>query len=78
MYIPNPLVALLIRTTSTLVSATCIASGDHNTFNNALTSVGKGAIVQLCPSATILISGTIFFTAEDQELSTQDYPTSDT
>ncbi|RFU35451.1 hypothetical protein B7463_g849, partial [Scytalidium lignicola] len=59
----------------TAASAACISSGDQNTINTALSSGGAGAVVQLCPGATILITDTINFSADNQEISTQGYPT---
>ena len=69
---------LLLATATTLASAACISSGDQNTVNQALSSGGKGALIQLCPSAVITISDAIVFTDEDQEISTEGYPTGDT
>lgn len=54
---------------------TCISSGDETTIQNALSAGGQGAIVQLCPNAVITIYNTIKFTANNQEISTQGYPT---
>lgn len=61
-----------------VVSAACISSGDHSTINNALRSGGAGAVVQLCENALIKITDTISFSADDQEISTQNYPTGST
>ena len=33
--------------------------------------------MQLCPNSVLQLSGPIFFTAKDQELSTEGYPTDD-
>jgi hypothetical protein len=60
------------------VNAACISSGDQNTINSALSAGGQGAIVQLCAGVTIKITGTIQFTANNQEISTQGYPTGST
>ncbi|KAH8799794.1 hypothetical protein F5884DRAFT_686279 [Xylogone sp. PMI_703] len=62
----------------TAASAACISSGNQNTINSALSSGGAGAVVQLCPGATILITDTINFSADNQEISTQGYPTDST
>jgi hypothetical protein len=59
-------------------NAACISSGNQDTINNALSSGGAGAIVQLCAGAMIQITDTITFTAADQEISTQGYPTDST
>jgi hypothetical protein len=61
-----------------LAVAACISSGDETTINNALQSGGQGALVQLCPNAVILVHNTVTFTAANQELSTQGYPTDGT
>lgn len=61
-----------------LAAAACISSGDETTINNALKSGGAGAVVQLCPSAVITVHNTVAFTAANQELSTQGYPTDST
>ncbi|KAL7957264.1 hypothetical protein V8C34DRAFT_286448 [Trichoderma compactum] len=58
-----------------LASAACISSGDQATINDALQSGGNGAVVQLCPGALIQITDQISFTADNQEISTQGYPT---
>jgi hypothetical protein len=60
---------------ATLASGACISSGDQNTINNALSAGNAGAIVQLCANALIQVSGQITFTAENQEISTEGYPT---
>ncbi|KAM7218718.1 hypothetical protein V8F06_005872 [Rhypophila decipiens] len=62
----------------TVSYAACIASGDAHTINSALQRGGSGAVVQLCPSSVFTISETIQFTAPNQELSTQGYPTDGT
>jgi len=69
---------LLLATAITLASAACISSGDQNTINQGLSSGGKGTLIQLCPSAVITISDAIVFTDENQEISTEGYPTGDT
>jgi hypothetical protein len=61
-----------------LAAAACISNGDETTINNALKSGGAGAVVQLCPSAVITVHNTVAFTAANQELSTQGYPTDST
>ncbi|KAF2095224.1 hypothetical protein NA57DRAFT_68186 [Rhizodiscina lignyota] len=58
-------------------SAACISSGDQTTINNAFSAGGQGAVVQLCANAVITITGSVTFTAADQELSTEGYPTDD-
>jgi hypothetical protein len=55
--------------------AACISSGDQNTINSAFSSGGAGTVVQLCSGVTISITGSIAFTADNQEISTEGYPT---
>ena len=70
--------SLPLATLVALASGACISSGDENTVNSALSTGGAGAIVQLCASALIQVAGQITFTAENQEISTEGYPTDDT
>ncbi|PNP47353.1 hypothetical protein TGAMA5MH_01169 [Trichoderma gamsii] len=63
---------------ASLAAAACISSGDETTINNALKSGGASAVVQLCPGAVITVHNTVAFTAANQELSTQGYPTGST
>lgn len=68
-----------LATLAGLSAAACLPSGDATTVNTALQSGGAGAIVQLCPGAVISVTTAgIAFTAENQELSTQGYPTDST
>lgn len=69
---------LTVSVARKFASAACISSGNQNTINSALSSGGAGAIVQLCAGVTIQITGTIQFTADNQEISTQGYPTGTT
>ena len=59
-------------------SAQCISGGDDGTINSILVNGGEGAVVSLCPGATIVIYNSIQFTANNQEISTQGYPTDST
>lgn len=70
--------SLLLLASLGFVSASCISSGDQTTINSLFSSGGEGTIVQLCASATITVSGPITFTASNQEISTEGYPTDDT
>lgn len=63
---------------SLATASNCISSGDETVINAAFSAGGAGTIVQLCASAVITIHNTITFTADNQELSTQGYPTGDT
>jgi hypothetical protein len=73
-----PVYLLAVFLARQYANAACISSGDQSTINDALSSGGAGKIVQLCAGVTIEITGTISFTAEDQEISTEDYPTGST
>ncbi|KAH0525750.1 hypothetical protein TsFJ059_009169 [Trichoderma semiorbis] len=66
---------LTAATLPAIASAACISSGNQATIQNALQSGGNGAVVQLCPGAVIQITDQISFTADNQEISTQGYPT---
>jgi hypothetical protein len=46
-------------------------------LNLALQSSGSGFILNLCPDAQYMIQAPILFTAPNQEISTQGYPTDD-
>jgi hypothetical protein len=56
-------------------AAACISSGNETTINSAFKAGGTGTVIQLCPNAVITVHNTIAFTAPNQELSTQGYPT---
>lgn len=59
-------------------STACIPSGDETVINNLLKNGGANTIVSLCPSALFNLKQPVVFTALNQELSTQGYPTDDT
>lgn len=69
--------ALAVLGLVTLGASDCISTGDDTTINNALKAGGDGAVVQICPNTTITIKNSIVFTADNQELSTWNYPTDD-
>jgi hypothetical protein len=56
----------------------CISSGDETIINNLLSSGGANTIVSLCASAVFNLKNPIIFTAQNQEVSTEGYPTSST
>lgn len=58
-----------------VLTSACISSGDQSIINDALRSGGPNARVQLCENALIQISDSITFTADGQEISTENYPT---
>lgn len=76
MHLPVYILAVIIA--RQYASAACLSSGNQDTINNALSSGSAGTIVQLCAEVTIQITGTISFTAENQEVSTESYPTGST
>lgn len=79
MHSPLGPLLLLLTNLAALTAAACLPSGDASTVNTALASGGAGAIIQLCPNALITVTTAgITFTAENQELSTQGYPTDST
>ncbi len=53
----------------------CITSGDHNSINQALT--GPGSVAVLCQNAQFELTAPVVFTAEDQQISTEGFPTDD-
>ncbi len=56
-------------------SEPCIPSGDQDSIQNALTGPGSKAV--LCPNAVFELGDTVFFTAGNQQIYTQDLPTDD-
>jgi len=54
----------------------CIPSGDHNSITAALKDAGSSAV--LCPNAVFELGDTVFFTANDQSIYTEGFPTDDT
>ncbi|ORX36427.1 hypothetical protein BD324DRAFT_602175 [Kockovaella imperatae] len=59
----------------TAVVADCLRFADANTINQAFIDGGAGKQVFLCPSRIYRLREPIIFTAADQELATQGYPT---
>ncbi|GME43033.1 right-handed beta helix region protein [Neofusicoccum parvum] len=55
----------------------CISSGDQTAINARFSDNGAGHVVQLCRGAVITATDTVRLTADDQELSTEGYPTGD-
>ena len=47
-------------------------------LNTLLNSSGPGFVLSLCPSQQYLIEAPLLFTAPNQEISTEGYPTDDT
>jgi hypothetical protein len=56
----------------------CLPSGDDTTINNLLSSGGPNTVVSLCANAVFNLKHPITFTAQNQELSTEGYPTGST
>lgn len=72
-------VAAVVTGVTTIESPTatsCIASGTEVEINAALT--GSGARAILCPGAVFHLAAPVRFSALDQEISTQGYPTDST
>lgn len=78
-YTPN-----MLRLLFTLIfvfrscSTACVPSGDETVINNLLINGGANTIVSLCSGALFNLKKPVVFTAPNQELSTQGYPTDDT
>lgn len=60
------------------IDTACIPGGDETIINNLLTSGGANTLVSLCANAIFNLKHPIIFTAHDQELSTEGYPTDST
>ena len=67
---------LALLASSTAWSAGCLASGNEQTINAALTGPGTEAV--LCPGAVFALKAPVQFTAENQRLYTQGLPTGNT
>ncbi|CAF2697274.1 unnamed protein product [Rotaria sp. Silwood2] len=76
LHTPSFLLALLSLIPTAYTA--CISSGDETTINNLLSSGGANAIVSLCANSVFNLKNPIVFTASNQELSTQGYPTDST
>ncbi|MBI3291381.1 MAG: right-handed parallel beta-helix repeat-containing protein [Elusimicrobia bacterium] len=63
---------------SPFAHSACIPSGDQNRINRALEQGGAGAKAVLCPRAEFRLTGTVRFTANNQEIYTEGLPTDDT
>ncbi|MDP3051991.1 MAG: DUF4214 domain-containing protein [bacterium] len=59
--------------TCAVSTTTCIPSGDQNSINNVLTSVGSVAV--LCRNAVFNLTAPVVFTAPNQQIYTQGLPT---
>ena len=57
-----------------LAADSCLRFADYNNINQAFIDGGPGTKVFLCPAKTYRLTGTIVFTAADQELATLGYP----
>ncbi|BEJ11266.1 hypothetical protein CspHIS471_0106880 [Cutaneotrichosporon sp. HIS471] len=67
------LLAALLAPVQAIVSD-CLPKADHTTINALFSNGGPGTKVYLCPGTEVALSGTIVFTAADQELATFGYP----
>lgn len=70
------LLATLVLASGTY--AACVSSGDQTNINKAFSSGGAGTVVQLCADVVLSITGSVKFTAANQEISTEGYPTGNT
>lgn len=72
----HPLILLfLVITPIAAAPSNCLRFADYDYINQLFIDGGPGYKVFLCPSKTYRLSGTIVFTAADQELATYGYPT---
>nr|XP_018264371.1 uncharacterized protein I303_02537 [Kwoniella dejecticola CBS 10117]OBR86529.1 hypothetical protein I303_02537 [Kwoniella dejecticola CBS 10117] len=71
------LLACLLAMLLPLVTAAppCVRFADYDSINQMFIDGGPGAKVYLCPNKLYRLSGTIVFTAADQEIATFGYPT---
>ena len=58
--------------------AACVPSGDETTINELLIRGGANTVVSLCANAVFNLKQPVIFTAPNQELSTEGYPTDST
>jgi hypothetical protein len=79
--VPAPKVLPLEPTSAATASSsatgeTCLASGDQDTINARLQ--GPGAVAVLCPGAVFELTAPVTFTADRQEIYTENLPADDT
>lgn len=73
---PLLLLALLsLLSPVTAAAPQCLRFADYDSINALFVSGGPGTKVHLCPGKVYRLSGSIIFTAADQELATAGYPT---
>ena len=73
------LAALAAAACTPRAAGSCIPSGPASAVQAVLHNGGQGTVASLCPGAVISITDAgVSFTAPDQEISTQGYPTDDT
>ncbi|BEI80183.1 hypothetical protein CcaverHIS002_0107120 [Cutaneotrichosporon cavernicola] len=70
------LLAALLAPVQAIVND-CLRKADHTKINALFSNGGPGTKVYLCPGTEVALSGTIVFTAADQELATFGYPGDD-
>jgi hypothetical protein len=61
-----------------IVYTACVPSGDETTINELLVRGGANTVVSLCANAVFNLKQPVIFTAPNQELSTEGYPTDST
>ena len=72
---PLTILALLLLLPAALAAPDCLRFADSHTINQAFIDGGPGKQVFLCPSKTYRLREPIIFTAAEQEIATQGYPT---
>ncbi len=60
------------------VYTACIPSGDETTINNLFSTGGPNTVVSLCANGVFNLKHPVIFTDQNQELSTEGYPTDST
>ena len=74
IHLPLLLLVLALLISPSLAATNCLRFADYDSINQLLSDGGPGTKVLLCPSKTYRLSGTIVFTAADQEVATFGYP----
>lgn len=74
-FLLSPTFLLALLSLISIVNTACISSGDETVVNNLLARGGANTVVSLCTNSVFHLKNPIVFTAPNQELSTQGYPT---
>lgn len=67
----------VVLSLSPATAVSCLPKADHRIINALFSEGGPGTKLFLCPGVAYSITGTIVFTAADQELATAGYPSGD-